>query len=94
MFGLKTNQNIARLGKYHNWGAFTVTAQTTVPLSNGEWYQLRIEMRGNTITAYLDCDQILEVIDFNMHPSGGIGVRTYQSRTYYDDVRIYVVSGS
>jgi hypothetical protein len=34
------------------------------------------------------------VTDFDMHPSGGIGLRTYQSTTYYDDVRIYTVSGS
>jgi hypothetical protein len=94
MFGLKLDQNIARLCKYHNWGAFVVTAQATVPLSHNEWYQLRVEMLGNTITAYLNCERILQVTDFDMHPSGGIGLRTYQSTTYYDDVRIYAAWGS
>lgn len=88
MFGLVTDSNIVRLCKYES-GAFSVVAQTGATLSNNTWYQLRVEVRGSTVTAYLDCAQVLEVTDPAMLPSGSIGVRTWESAAYFDDFRGY-----
>lgn len=88
MFGLKTSENTVRLGRYLN-GSYSTTASASVSLSNNVWYNLKVEVSGQTITAYLDCQPVLSITDSQMLPSGEIGLRTYASRAYYDDFRVY-----
>ena len=88
MLGLKTSNNIVRLGRFSN-GYYTTTAETSVSLSNNVWYHLKVEVSGQTINAYLDCQQVLSITDYNMEPSGQIGFRTYATKAYYDDFRVH-----
>ncbi len=88
MLGLKHSSQIIRLCKYQN-GSFYTTQQTNVTLNAGTWHMLRVEVRGSTVTAYFDCNQILEVTDAAMLSSGEIGFRTYASPCRFDDFRVY-----
>jgi len=87
MLGLKTQTNTIRLCKYQN-GYFYVTDQATVSLSNYTWYLLRVEVEGTHARGYLNCELMVEVDDPALGTSGKIGLRDYQSRTYFDDIRV------
>lgn len=86
-WGIKTSTNQARFAKYEN-GSFVVTQQTSYYCTNNRWYLLRVEVCGNTARGYVDCEQILEVTDWDMVATGEIGLRTYAARIYADDVRV------
>jgi hypothetical protein len=93
MLGLKTADNIVRLCKYQG-GSFYITATHSTTLSNNQWYQLRVEVLNSTVTAYIDCQQVMQITDIEMKPTGFLGVRTYNCRTYFDDIRVYAAPGS
>ena len=52
-----------------------------------------MEVEGTTMRAYLDCNLVMTHTDANIEPSGQVGMRTYQSRTYYDDIRVFIHPG-
>jgi prepilin-type N-terminal cleavage/methylation domain-containing protein len=93
MFGLKTSTGKVRLAKYAG-GSFSEIANADATISAGNWYQLRVEVEGTNVKAYLDCDLILNVNDTSMYPSGQIGFRTYQTKAYFDDIRAFASIGS
>ncbi len=92
MFGPKLSSNVVRIGKYTN-GSWAEVANTAASLSTNTWYQLRVEIQGTNIKAYLDCNLMLDINDNNIYPSGGLGFRTFQTRAYFDDVRVFIPLG-
>jgi hypothetical protein len=86
-WGIKTSTNEARFAKYQN-GSFYVTGSTSYSCTNNRWYLLRVEVTGSTARGYIDCEQVLEITDTQMKPVGEVGLRTYASRIYADDIRL------
>jgi prepilin-type N-terminal cleavage/methylation domain-containing protein len=86
--GLVEASDIVRLGRYVS-GSYTTTQQTNVTLTPGTWHMLRVEVNGTTAKAYFDCTQVLQVTDAQMLATGRIGIRTYSSKAYFDDFRVY-----
>ena len=68
-WGIKTSTNEARFAKYHS-GSFIVTGQTSYYCTNRRWYLLRVEVCGSTMRGYIDCQQVLEVTDTAIVPTG------------------------
>lgn len=87
MLGFKLNTNTVRFCEYR-YGSFYVTAEASYPLSSDSWYQVRIDVEGSTARAYINCQEVLQVTDATMPPSGRIGFRHYYSQGYFDDVRV------
>jgi prepilin-type N-terminal cleavage/methylation domain-containing protein len=91
LINLRTSDDTIRFCKYEN-GSFVVTAQVNRALSNNVWYLLRVDVNNKTARAYLDCTEVLQVTDNAMAASGKIGLRTYQTQAYFDDVRVSTAS--
>ena len=55
---------------------------------NGQWHDLRVDVRGVAFTAFLDGKQIVDVTD-DRYKTGGIGLWTKSdSTTCFDDVQV------
>ncbi len=93
LVGLVESSDIIRLGRYVS-GSYTTTQQTNVTLTPGTWHMVRVEVHGTTATAYFDCQQVLQVTDAAMLATGRVGFRTYASKAYFDDFRVYVWTAS
>jgi prepilin-type N-terminal cleavage/methylation domain-containing protein len=92
MFGPRTTNDDIRLCRYHN-GVFTVMGQVSANLANSTWYALRVDVFGTRVRAYFDCEQVFDVTDPLMRTTGRIGFRDYDSRSYFDDVRLTALYG-
>jgi len=60
----------------------------------GEWYEVRILIRGNTITAWLDGDEVFTVTDAeNSFPTGRFGVAGFKwgNHAYFKDLKLWTV---
>ncbi len=87
--GLRTSRNQIRFRRWWNGSANTVK-KTSVNLSNNTWYHLKVEATGNTLKAYLDCELVFTYTDNDkLLPSGQVGYRTYKTKVYFDDFRVY-----
>lgn len=93
LIGIKIGSALVRFGRVTN-GSFYTTDQATWPVSNDTWYTLKVVVSGNTVTGYINCQEVLQVTDPLMLPSGEIGYRTYGSRVFFDDLRVYSPLGS
>ena len=90
--GLQTTRNRIRFRRWWN-GRASDRATASVSLSNNTWYHLKVEATGNTLKAYLDCELLFTYTDSSrLLPSGAVGYRTYQSKVYFDDFRVYAPS--
>ncbi len=87
-FGLVESSDVVRFGRYVS-GSYTTTQQTNVTLTPDTWHMLRVEVNGTTARGFFDCQQVLQVTDAQMLATGRIGVRTYSSKAYFDDLRVY-----
>lgn len=87
MLSIRTSDDDVRICRYR-YGNFSVLAQASINLANNTWYLARVDVAGTAMRAYLNCEEVLEVSDANIRPSGKVGLRTYNSRTYFDDVRL------
>ncbi|MFH1145245.1 MAG: family 16 glycoside hydrolase [Candidatus Eisenbacteria bacterium] len=86
-FGIVPTDDTARLGRVQS-GTFYTTATTPFTCSTNTWYLLRVEVVGKTARAYVNCQQVLQVTDNAMGATGKIGLRTYATRAYFDDIRV------
>jgi hypothetical protein len=86
LVGLKTYSDIVRIARVVG-GSFQTRASVPVGLNNNTWYNLTVRVEGNQIDVYLDCNLVLSHYDTTLWPSGTLGLRTYRSRVYYDDVQ-------
>jgi prepilin-type N-terminal cleavage/methylation domain-containing protein len=93
LVGLVESSDIIRLGRYVS-GSYTTTQQANVTLTPDTWHMVRVEVHGTTATAYFDCQQVLQVTDAQMLATGRIGFRTYSSKAYFDDLRVYTWTAS
>ena len=60
----------------------------------GEWYDVRILIRGNTITAWLDGDEVFTVTDAeNAFPAGRIGIAGFRwgNHAYFKGLKLWAV---
>jgi polygalacturonase len=66
---------------------------TTKPLelSEGKWYQIALEMQGNTIRVYVDGELQLTATDDSLK-QGGIGLIAYNAKVEYDDVKVMQIA--
>lgn len=87
LLNLRTSDDQIRFSKYHN-GTFSTTAQVNRALSNNVWYLVRLVVTNKTARGYLDCTEVIQVTDNLMVASGKTGLRTYQTKAYFDDVRV------
>jgi prepilin-type N-terminal cleavage/methylation domain-containing protein len=87
MLNLRTTDDQIRFSKYRS-GVFSTTAQVNYSLSNNVWYMVRVVVTNTTAVGYVNCDQVITVTDNNMVASGKAGLRTYQTRAYFDDVMV------
>ena len=88
LIGIKIGSALIRLCRVTD-GSFYTIDQATWPVSNDTWYTLKVEVSGNTVTGYIDCQEVLQATDPAMLPSGEIGYRTYGSCVLFDDLRVY-----
>jgi hypothetical protein len=79
------SSNTVSLRKLVN-GSITVLASTTLPVSLGTWYSLRIEAVGSRIRGYVNGVLTLEAED-SSHASGATGLVTYRAAADFDDYR-------
>ena len=86
-WGIVTSTDKARFGRIQG-GSFTTTGEVTYASTNNEWYLLRVEVVGNTMRGFVNCEQLLEVTDASIVATGEVALRTYASRAYFDDVRV------
>ncbi|MBD3336810.1 MAG: prepilin-type N-terminal cleavage/methylation domain-containing protein [Candidatus Eisenbacteria bacterium] len=86
LVGLKTYDNIVRIGRILN-GNWDLLAYTSVGLNNNTWYNLTVRAEGTQLDVYLDCQLVLSHNQADMWTSGYLGLRTYRTRAYYDDVQ-------
>lgn len=69
-------------------GNRTTLAEGQAVLEPGGWYELRVEVTGNTMTGYLDSTEVVTADDSGF-ASGRVGLWTKaDSRTCFDDVII------
>jgi hypothetical protein len=87
MLNLRTLDDQLCFSKYRN-GTFSTTAQVNRALVNDVWYMLRVVVTGTTARAYLDCNEVMQVTDNTMQATGKVGLRTYQTKAYFDDARV------
>jgi hypothetical protein len=60
-------------------------------VENGQWHDLRVEVRGTVFTAFLDGKQVVDVTD-DRYKAGGVGLWTKSdSVTCFDDVQVTAV---
>ena len=64
-----------------------VTARNLTPLAAGTWYTLSLDVKGTTLTAYLDGTSVATIADADL-ATGGIAVGTERAITLFDDVRV------
>jgi hypothetical protein len=86
--GMYGTYNIIVLGKVKN-GAWTHLADIPFDAKKNVWYNLRVEVIGDSINGFLDGNQVISVKDtVDTLSSGivGIGVQWNSMVTYYDDV--------
>jgi len=86
-FGIVTNTDQVRFGRVQS-GNFYTTAQASYASSTNTWYLLRVDVVGTTLRGYVNCEQVLEVTDAAILATGEIGLRTYASQVYFDDIRV------
>jgi hypothetical protein len=79
------SSNTVSLRKLVN-GSITVLASTTLPVSLGTWYSLRIEAVGSRIRGWVNGVLTLEAED-SSHASGATGLVTYRAAADFDDYR-------
>lgn len=63
------------------------SAETRVAV--GTWYTVKLEVRGSTLTAYLDGAPVLTAQDADI-AAGGIAIGTKNATAQFDDVRVTV----
>ncbi|MBU1947346.1 MAG: prepilin-type N-terminal cleavage/methylation domain-containing protein [Candidatus Eisenbacteria bacterium] len=93
LVGLKTYDNTIRIGRIVN-GGWTQLASTNVGLNNNTWYNVTVRVDGSQIDVYLDCNHVLSDNVSSMWPSGYLGLRTFQTRAYFDDLQATVLNVS
>lgn len=70
-------------------GSIARASQTKKPISNGNWYTVRMEIIGNVTTMYLDGDLVASYTDSTSNfSSGKIGLFTYNKSFLIDDVKV------
>jgi pectate lyase len=79
------SSNTASLRKLVN-GSITVLATTTLPVTLGTWYSLRVEAVGTKIRGYVNGTLVLEADDA-AHARGATGLLTYRAAADFDDYR-------
>jgi len=87
MLNLRTTDDQIRFSKYRS-GVFSTTAQVNYALSSNVWYTVRLVITNKTAVGYVNCDEVISVTDTYMVATGKSGLRTYQTKAYFDDVMI------
>lgn len=87
MLNLRTSDDQIRFSKYRS-GVFYTTAQINYALSTNVWYMVRVVVTNKTATGYVNCDPVITVTDNYMVATGRSGLRTYQTKAYFDDVMV------
>ncbi len=68
----------------------TLVDYKEVPIQKGQTYQLKMMVKGNQISCYLDGDLIITYVDKeNTNPVGTAGVRKSGYETYFDNFAVY-----
>jgi hypothetical protein len=63
-------------------------------VASGQWQELRVEARGQTLRGFLNGQPVVEVTDGTFSAAGGVGLWTKaDSQTCFDDVEASVPSG-
>jgi hypothetical protein len=89
--------NLYRFGIRTDWGGvnfyrrvdttWTRMGRYDLYLQPNKWYNIRVEARGDSITAFLDGIEVVKIVDTNFSAGDiGIGVWEDHMTTYYDDV--------
>ncbi|MBP7669089.1 MAG: DUF1080 domain-containing protein [Candidatus Eisenbacteria bacterium] len=86
-FGITTTTDKVRFGRFQG-GSMINTAEANYATANNQWYTLRVDVIGNTMRGFVNCEQVLEVTDAAMVSTGEVGLRCYATRAYFDDVRV------
>jgi prepilin-type N-terminal cleavage/methylation domain-containing protein len=87
MLNLRTTDDQIRFSRYRS-GVLTNTAQINYALSNNTWYMVRLVVTNKTAVGYVNCNSVITITDTYMLASGKSGLRTYQTKAYFDDVMI------
>lgn len=87
MLNLRTTDDQIRFSKYRT-GVFYTTAQINYALTSNTWYMVRLVVTDKTAVGYVNCEPVITVTDNYMVSTGKSGLRTYQTKAYFDDVMV------
>jgi len=72
-------------------GTWTVLASDAVPYVTGQWYDVSMEVRGDSITVAIDGVEVFSAIDPS-HPDGAVALYSCGNQDcYFDDVGVYAL---
>jgi pectate lyase len=86
MVGLRSGTGQIQLRAFSDGGS-NLAQSSFEDGATGEWYHLRVEAVGSTISAYLDDALMLTHTD-TTHASGAIGLCTVRASAVFDNVRV------
>jgi hypothetical protein len=86
--GISANGDFIQLGKANN--NWTELSKVTMPIDADVTYHLKVIAAGSSIKIYVN-DMVTPKININdtSFTSGAIGVRTFNTHTHFDNIRIY-----
>jgi len=86
LIGVRSNDDKVGLRRYADGGTNLVQSDFNEG-KTGEWYHLKVEAIGSTLTAYLDGTLMFSETD-DTHENGGIALCTVRASASFDNVRV------
>jgi hypothetical protein len=87
-----TGGNNVQLMRKRN-GAFAQVASKKIDLPViDRWYDLKLEVKGSSITGYVDGQKLIEYSD-DSFVAGGVGVRAWNQTVAFDDFQVLLYDG-
>lgn len=72
-----------------NWDKHETLSESDMQLEVGKTYKVKIDVRGNTFTVYINGEKLHEAVDKeNKFPTGRIGIRADYSQIWVDSVKV------
>jgi hypothetical protein len=86
MYTLRINYGLNKVQLYKKLGnKWSNIGEASMIATPGTWYQLKLEMRGSSLKAYVDGVKKISVSDYSL-TSGSIGLRTYDQTAVFDSI--------
>jgi hypothetical protein len=88
MYTVRINYDLNKVQLYKRLGnIWTNIGEANMIATPGTWYQLKLEMKGTSLKAYVDGVKKISVSDSSL-TSGYIGLRTYDQTAVFDNILV------